>query len=99
MIDLSLDLKPSGYGRLRRHLARGGRLVREDIGPPIGVRWCCATRSGDDFDTRHAERFMVRPFTIDGIIYELEEERPNTFYAKETGYRVRGKDGEPTATV
>lgn len=104
MIDFSLDLDAqarthrAGYARLRRHLKTGGYLVREDIGPPIGVRWCCASRDGNDFDTVHAEKFMLRPFTIDGTLYILQEDRPNVFYARACFTKTKGETQDDNAS-
>lgn len=44
---------------LRNFLAEGGRLIREDIGGVIGVRWARAHRSGSGFATDVCEKLLA----------------------------------------
>lgn len=48
----------TGRRRLIRHLARGGAVVREDIGGVIGARCCGAARAGRDFEPDAFDRLL-----------------------------------------
>lgn len=43
---------------LRRHLDRGGFVVREDVGGAVGTNWARACRSGPGFSAACCEAFL-----------------------------------------
>lgn len=55
---LGVRFTSSRHDQLRTFLRKGGRLVREEIGGAVGVRWGRAHRSGAAFDTRVCERLL-----------------------------------------
>jgi hypothetical protein len=52
-------------------LRKGGRLLREDIGGVVGVRWGRAHRSGPPFDPQTCERLLEKGCVIDGLPHVL----------------------------
>lgn len=60
--------------RLIRYLARGGAVVREDIGGVIGV-WCCdAGRTGRSFDAAALDRLVEAGCVHKGHAREIRQE-------------------------
>lgn len=47
------------HAALRKYLKREGRLLREDIGGAVGVRWATAHRSGPSFSAAVCERLLA----------------------------------------
>jgi len=58
--------------RLIRFLARGGSVVREDVGGVIGVRCCGAARSGREFEGAAFDRLRETGCTFKGKARTLE---------------------------
>jgi hypothetical protein len=46
--------------RLIRYLARGGAVIREEVGGCIGVRCCGAARTGREFDPEALDRLIAQ---------------------------------------
>jgi hypothetical protein len=55
---LKVTLNSREHQSLRDYLREGGRLVRDEVGGVVGVRWARATRSGESFATKVCERFV-----------------------------------------
>lgn len=56
---LDVAFNSAAHTDLRLFVAKGGRLVREDIGGVVGVRWARAHRSGPGFATPICEQFLT----------------------------------------
>lgn len=55
---------------LRNFLEDGGRLIREDVGGAVGIRWGRANRSGPGFEFDHCETFLRLGMIVqDGSVY------------------------------
>lgn len=66
--------------RLIRYLARGGAVIREQVGGVIGVRCCGAARTGREFAAAALEAIAARPPVVAGEIRELEQLGPGEVF-------------------
>jgi len=55
---LEIGFDSTAATALRNFLNDGGRLIREDFGGVVGVRWACAHRCGGSFPTAICERLL-----------------------------------------
>lgn len=55
---------------IREAIRRGVRLIREDVGGAIGVRWSSAHRGGETYPTAYCEALVeMGLLELDGSIY------------------------------
>jgi hypothetical protein len=59
---LEISFDGSECASVTRFLAEGGRLLREEIGGVIGVRWCRAHRSGPGFPAAICETLLQQDY-------------------------------------
>lgn len=52
------------HSALRKYLKREGRLIREDVGGAVGVRWACAHRSGPTFSAAICDRLLAHALIL-----------------------------------
>lgn len=55
---LKVGFNSAPHAGLRAFLSAGGRIVREDLGGVVGVRWARASRSGGGFAAPICDRFV-----------------------------------------
>lgn len=61
------------HAALRKYLKREDRLLREDLGGAVGVRWATAHRSGPTFSAAVCERLLA------GGLVQPDPEAPHVF--------------------
>ena len=80
------------YARVRRFLARGGHLQRDDAYVTNTAYWCSAIRDGTSFAAETCEWLVgLDTFVLDGKTCTLVADRPGIYHLEQVD------DDEPPA--